>query len=119
MGQNPGGELVELVLGFGTREAMQHQADSAARLFRQVWITDGQGELYSVVKDNIGGLAERLATNAEDRLAERQAEAGGEVASALLRLYHLHDGDEAAVGEQMYEIDKAARRAYRDEMEGG
>jgi hypothetical protein len=50
-----------------------------------------------------------LETSDEDWHAEKLSEAGANVVDALAKLYELNDGDEAAVGEQMYEIDKAAR----------
>jgi hypothetical protein len=51
----------------------------------------------------------------DDARAERLSEAGAKVVDALAELYFLNDGDEMAVGEQMYEIDKAARRRAHDE----
>lgn len=39
-----------------------------------------------------------------------EAKATADAVDALRRIYELHDGDGAAVGELLYAIDKAARR---------
>ena len=50
-----------------------------------------------------------IADDEEDRQYEARAIAGGKVVDALTELYLVCDMDEAAVGEQMYEVDRAAR----------
>lgn len=64
---------------------------------------------------------EESDTGDEDYWAERISAVGADVVEQLTRLYAINGGDEAAVGEQMYEIDKAARRNYHEheEAEGG
>lgn len=57
---------------------------------------------------------QRIEERQQDERAEALSTAGGEAVVALRRLYRLNDGDEAAVGELMYEIDKAARRTWQE-----
>ena len=49
---------------------------------------------------------------------ERMTEAGAKVVDALKELYRAVDGDEAAVGEVLYECDKAARRSWNEADHG-
>lgn len=51
----------------------------------------------------------------EDERTQARVDAGADVVDALVKLYELTDGDEAAVGEQLYEIDKAARLRYTEQ----
>lgn len=51
----------------------------------------------------------------DDARTEALSETGAKVVDALARLYELNDGDEAAVGEQLYEIEKAARARYHEQ----
>ena len=46
----------------------------------------------------------------ESDKSDAQSRATSAAVDALTRLYELNDGDEAAVGELLYAIDKAARR---------
>lgn len=59
--------------------------------------------------DEIHFTQAAIMADEEDIRTEKLSEAGANVVDALTRLYKLNDGDEAAVGEMMYEIDKAAR----------
>lgn len=54
---------------------------------------------------------------AEDEESALQAKifAGADVVDALVKLYELHEGDEASIGEQMHAIEAAARVRYAKE----
>lgn len=58
-------------------------------------------------------IAKKLELDAEDERTQILTDAGAEVTDALTKLYELTDGDEAQVGEMLYEINKAARRNAR------
>ena len=51
-----------------------------------------------------------ISFDLESDASDAQSRANAAAVDALARLYELNDGDEAAVGELLYAIDKAARR---------
>jgi hypothetical protein len=51
----------------------------------------------------------------EDERAEAVSAAGAKVVEGLKELYRLFDGDGIAVGECVFECDKAARRLWQEE----
>lgn len=74
----------------------------------QRFIEDGMNTLFTVDWPD----PDDDSDEADDARSQVMVDAGAAVELALRRLYELNDGDEAAVGEQLYEIDKAARGSY-------
>ena len=59
-----------------------------------------------------------LESDEEQARMDALSDAGADAVAALARIYELNDGDEAAVGELMFEITKAAGRRYAAGIEG-
>lgn len=104
----------------GLEEIFQSDLDGYWSEYINDSLTDwenGFGECGCTVGWVDGELAVRGAfwvdTSDPDAVAERASEISADAVEALKKLYELYEGDEAAVGEHLYEIDKAARRAYR------
>lgn len=77
----------------------------------------GQLELiadcFAIPGTYIGGRIEQVRADIEDIIedekTDQRVQVAAEVTEKLTKLYEVCDGDEAQVGEMMYEIDKAAR----------
>lgn len=58
-----------------------------------------------------------METDEEREREEALGRAASEAVTGLVGLYRAYDGDEAQVGETLYELEKSARRSWRDEPE--
>ncbi len=107
-------KLLTLTLAFNSGESNPALVENPEYLRGQVeLIADAFCGLAMDLSTRVEVVEEDLArkqNEIEDERSTERAIAGGKVVDALTELYVLVDGDEAAVGEMMYEIDKAARQ---------